>query len=547
MLSFHNKTIARYLATHAVRALLKLNISANLLAILNFVKIYYRRFLAISVVFANRKSHVSIFYLSIYFQIFQNRSFLSIACFEINSTRFSHMDNLSEFMSEFDVDQQTQNRNENSIFNEHEKFQIFFFFSIQSDFFTLNFNVNLRRRSEKTKMQKMKQSNKSRRHSRESLNVYLSDTFSKNVNQKNIVNFIRRKQNQFAESYNEFFDYFMNKFEEFDDRLNQFDNKLDAFFVTINNKFETLKNKMTRNIAIVMKIEFADFKKNFKKKLKIEFVSKNSVSQKTIILSIAKNVSVNKSVLHSKSKISHDSFEFHVQNSFIKQNVRNENYKFIFDQISHMKQRSEMIFSFESNFNQNLNIFSYFQFTFGAFNKQLRLFDNDLSNNDYENRRDRSMNRFEYIKNQNQSRDRHDVSILEVIVTTKSNQFKISDFDFFYFEYFKNQNSIDYVIEKKKSFISTFTCLLKLYVDLLRTRTFLNIYIFVWKMQLRFDTSFWVSSNVTILCFRLKFFASLLLLVTKIIQRTRMLSFRLSNTSFVTLKNDVNLTSMWTF
>ena len=361
------------------------------------------------------------------------------------------MNSLSELMSELDVDQQTQNKSENSVFSEHEKFQIFFFSSIQSDSSTLNLNVNLRRRSEKTKMQKMKQSNKSRKHSRESLNVYLNDTLSKNANQKNTVNFIRRKQNQFAESYNELLDYFMNKFEKFDDRLNQLDSKLDALPVTIDSKFETLKDKMTRNIATVLKIEFADFRKNFKEKLKIEFVSKSSVSQKTVILNIAKNVSTNKPVLHSKSKISHDNSESSVQNPFIKQNVRSENYKFIFDQTSHMKQKSEMIFSFESSFNQNSNIFSYFQLTFEAPNKQFRLFDNDLSNNDHEDRRSRSMNRSEYIKNQSQSRDRHDVSIPEMIMTTKPNQFKTSDFDFFYSEYPKNQNSIDYVIEKKKT------------------------------------------------------------------------------------------------
>ena len=122
MLSFHNKTIAKYFATHANKTLLKFNIFANLLTILNFVKIYYRKFLTVFVVFANRKFHVSIFYLFIYFQIFQNRSFLNITCFEINSFRFSYINNLFKFMNKFDVNQQIQNKNENSIFNEHEKF-----------------------------------------------------------------------------------------------------------------------------------------------------------------------------------------------------------------------------------------------------------------------------------------------------------------------------------------------------------------------------------------------------------------------------------------
>ena len=360
------------------------------------------------------------------------------------------MNNLSEFMNRLDVDQQTQNKNEDFVFIEHEKFQIFSFSSLQSNSSIINFNVNLRRRSEKTKMQKMKQSNKSRRHSREFLNVYLNDTLSKNVNQKNIVNFIRRKQNQFVESYNELLEYFMNKFEEFDDRLNQLDNKLDVLSVIIDSKFETFENKMTRNIAIVMKIEFADFRKNFKKKLKIELVSKSFVSQKTVILSIAKNVSTNTFVLHSKRDVSHDSLESSVQNSFIKQDERSENYKFIFDQTSHMKQRFEMISSFESNFNQNSNIFSYFQLTFETFNKQLRLFNNDLSNNDHENRRDRSMNRSEYIKNQSQSRDRHDVSIFEVIMTAKQNQFKTSNIDFFHLYYFEDNELNDYVVNDKK-------------------------------------------------------------------------------------------------
>ena len=416
---------------------------------MSFVKTYYRKSLTVSVVFANRRFHASISYLSIYFQILQNRSFLSITCLEINSIRSSHMNNLSELMNRLVVDQQAQSRSEDFVFIEHEKFQIFFFSFLQSDSSILNLNVNLRRRSEKTRMQKMKQSNKSRRHSREFLNVYLSDTLSKNVNQKNIVNFIRRKQNQFVESYNELFEYFTNKFEKFDDRLNQLDNKFDALFVIINNKFETLKNKMTRNIAIVMKIEFVDFKKNFEK-LKIEFVNKSSVSQKTVILNIAKNVSINTFVLHSKSNVFHDSFESFVQNSFIKQDVRSENYKSIFDQTSHMKQRFEMIFSFESNFNQNSNIFSYSQLTFEALNKQFRLFDNDLSNNDHENRRNRSMNRSEYIKNQSQSRDRHDVSIFEVIMTAKQNQFKTSNIDFFHLYYFEDNELNDYVVNDKK-------------------------------------------------------------------------------------------------
>ena len=36
------------------------------------------------------------------------------------------------------------------------------------------------------------------------------------------------------------------------------------------------------------------------------------------------------------------------------------------------------------------------------------------------------------------------------VVIVKSNQFKFSNFDFFYFWYFKNQNAIDYVIDDKK-------------------------------------------------------------------------------------------------
>ena len=32
----------------------------------------------------------------------------------------------------------------------------------------------------------------------------------------------------------------------------------------------------------------------------------------------------------------------------------------------------------------------------------------------------------------------------------KQNQFQVSDFDFFYFEYSKNKNSTDYVINEKK-------------------------------------------------------------------------------------------------
>ena len=66
-------------------------------------------------------------------------------------------------------------------------------------------------------------------------------------------------------------------------------------------------------------------------------------------------------------------------------------------------------------------------------------------------------------------------------------------------------------------------------------------------MQFKFDISFWILQNVTILCFRWKFFVSFLLFVTKIIQRIRLLNFKFNNTLFVTFKNDVNLTNMWTF
>ena len=360
------------------------------------------------------------------------------------------MNNLSELMNRLDVDQQAQSRSEDSVFIEHEKFQTFSFSSLQPDSSIINLNVNLRRRSEKARMQKVKQSNKPRRHSREFLNAYLSDTLSKDASQKNIVNFIRRKQNQFVESYNELLEYFMDKFEEFDDRLNQLDSKLDALSVTIDSKFETFEDKMTRNIAIVMKIEFADFRKNFKKKLKIELVSKSSVPQKTVILSIAENVSANTSVLHSKSDVSHDSLEPSVQNLFIKQDERSEDYKSIFDQTSHMKQRFEMVSSFESSSNQNSDIFSYSQLTFGAPNKQLRLFDNDLSDNDHEDRRDRSMNRSEYTKNQSQSRGRHGVSIFEVIVAAKQNQFKASNIDFFHLYYFEDNGLNGYVVSDKE-------------------------------------------------------------------------------------------------
>ena len=65
-----------------------------------------------------------------------------------------------------------------------------------------------------------------------------------------------------------------------------------------------------------------------------------------------------------------------------------------------MTQRFDIIFSFLSNFNQNENIYSFVQFIQKVSNNRFRMF-NDMYNDDHENRRNRSNNRRDYIKNQN--------------------------------------------------------------------------------------------------------------------------------------------------
>lgn len=77
--------------------------------------------------------------------------------------------------------------------------------------------------------------------------------------------------------------------------------------------------------------------------------------------------------------------------------------------------------------------------------------DNKFYNQEYHNRL--------IVRNQSRRRN-HEFRVISQtflsiqfenrVVIVKLNQLKTSDFDFFYFEYSKNQKSIDYVIEEKK-------------------------------------------------------------------------------------------------
>ena len=470
MLSSHNKTIARYFATHAIKTLLRFNISANLLTVLNFVKIYYRKFLAVFVVFANRKLHVSIFYLllSSFKSIFSKQCLIRnyVDLFSINkSISWSHESCRYKFVNAW------RERNFDFL-RTWEIFSSFFFFFSQSNFRLFSVNVNQRRRNEKKKMSQKERAIKSFRRFRDFINVYETITFSINANQQKVINYFHRKQNQFIDCYNDFFADIDENFKKFENRFDLIEKKLKIFNIDdkLDSKLNAMKNKMNITLQFVvqvvsdkvvdvvvdvvisiMKIEFDQFKKKFKTKLKVEFVNKIDVFQETITSKIVENISFKLFASHQNSENFHNYSNISIQNFYSKQNARNE-----------IKQKTELIFSIVSNYSQNRNIYSVFQFVYEIHDNSIQSFNNDSYddnlNHDVDEKRKRQ-SRFDYSRNHDRQRNHHfrsrssssnKLDEFRDVMLIRQNQFKFENIDFFYLKYIENKNFIDYVINEKK-------------------------------------------------------------------------------------------------
>ena len=383
---------------------------------------------------------------------------------------FQSINQLFDHMNRVVIDSSTHDENEISIFFEREKsFQVFFF---QSNFRLFNVNVNQRRRNEKKKMSQKERTIKSFRRFRDFINIYETITFSINANQQKIINYFHRKQNQFIDCYNDFFVDIDENFKKFENRFDLIEKKLKIFNIDdkFDNKLNAMKNKMNIILQFVvqilndkivdvvvdvvisiMKIEFDQFKKKFKTKLKIEFVNKIDVFQETIISKIVENISFKLSASHQNSENFHNYQNISIQKFYNKQDARNE-----------IKQKIELIFSIVSNYSQNRNIYSIFQFVYEIHDNSTQSFNNDSYNDnfnhDVDEKRKRQF-RFDHSRNHDRQRNHYSRSKssssnkfdeLRDVMLIKQNQFKLENIDFFYFKYIENKNFIDYVINEKK-------------------------------------------------------------------------------------------------
>ena len=139
-----------------------------------------------------------------------------------------------------------------------------------------------------------------------------------------------------------------------------------------------------------------------------------------------------------------------VPNSYSRQDVRSGGFGLTFDHSSRMAQRPDMVLPPVPDFNQNRSTYPPAQPTRGAPNNRPRMFD-DMYSDDHEDRRGRSNNRRDYTRNQSQSRGRHGVSVPEVVVATKQEQFKASDIGFFHPRYSEDHGLNGYVVSGKET------------------------------------------------------------------------------------------------